>query len=277
MRARHAVVRRAAFLCLAAFICAGVPGAARAQDAATEVKIERVKPPREKLDHLRFLKANLDFIRAQFDLLRERTVASRADAEAVDPRFLAYRRLLAEADAGADSTAAIAAGQERTQLLASIRDLGALEDRLDGLERQLDQQQLRLAELQGDFAGRQRTELIVLLRGVPAQAAESVTLTLEGGATLEVPLTAADASALADGGVMQVFHANVEPREQVVEFRIGGAAWAGSPAGYMTLVPDRDRLTLLEIDLTGTVPADGGSGAHARAWLHDDSHPAVDG
>lgn len=269
--------RPVALALLLALPAAALPAAGHAQAAATEVKVERVKPAKEKLETLRFLKANVDFIRAQFDRLREKSVAARGDAETVDPRFLTYRDLLARSAADRDSAAAIAARQERSRLLASVRDLGALEDRLDGLERLLDAQQIRLATLQRDFAGRQRTELIVLVRGVPASPVRSVTLTVGDGAAVEVPITAADAGALADGGVMQVFHACVEPREQVVAFRVAGDGWTGAPAGYMTLSPDRDRLTLLEIDLSGAQPTDGGAGVHARAWLHDDTPPAVDG
>jgi hypothetical protein len=254
-----------------------VPAHARAQEDAVEVRVERVKPVREKLPTLRFLKENRDFIRARFDLLREKSVESNADAGPVDPRYLAYRRLMAEAMAAGDSTASIAARNERMRLLASIRELGTLEDQLDGLEQLLGSQQTRLAEIQEDFTGRQRTELIVLVRGAPAAGVDHVVLVTDIGAAQNVPLSEAQRAALADGGVMQIFHASVEPREQLIEVRLGGAGWAGSPTGYIMLRPDRDRLTLLEIDLTGATPADGAGATRARAWLHDAAVPTVDG
>lgn len=262
---------------IAAAALAGTAAPLHAQDSAVEVRIERVKPKKEKLPTLRFLKENRDFIRARFDLLREQAVDVRADAQPVDPRFLAYRRLLAEAMAAEDSAAAIAERHERMQLLASIRELGALEDQLDQLERLLDEQHARLAELQQDFTGRQRTELIVLVRGVPAAPADQLSLAIDGAAARRVAFEPGQRTALEGGGVMQVFHACVEPREQTLELRIDGAAWSAAPAGYLTLTPERDRLTLLEIDLSGAAPADGGAGVHARAWRHAPALPSADG
>src|SRR5690242_20079556 len=63
---------------------------------ATEVKVERIKPKKEKLATLRFLKENRDFIRARYDQLQETPIAGRASAEDLDPRFLAYRAMLAQ-------------------------------------------------------------------------------------------------------------------------------------------------------------------------------------
>jgi hypothetical protein len=266
---------RIAFVLLATGLTWAAP--APAQDAAVEVRVERIKPGKERLATLRFLKENRDFIRARFDLLRERTLEVRAGAESVDPRFLAYREMLAAAMAGADSAAALAERQERTRLLASIRELGDLEDRLDRLEDLLDGQFVRLAEIEADFTGRQRTELIVLVRGTPSPSAGEIVIAVEGAPLQRVSIDPAQQAALADGGVMQVFHAAVEPREQTLELTLGGDAWAAAPAGWLTLTPERDRLTLLEIDLSGAAPADGGAGVRARAWRHVPVPPSVDG
>jgi len=268
---------RLALILLAAGTCAAAPAPLRAQEAPVEVRVERVKPKKEKLPTLRFLKENRDFIRQRFDLLREKPLEVHAGAEPVDPRFLAYREMLAAASAAGDSAAILAERDERTRLLASIRDLASLEDRLDALERLLDGQHARLAEIEADFTGRQRTELIVLVRGVPGAPAEGLTLAIDGAAARQVALEPGERTALADGGVMQVFHACVEPREQTVELRIGGAAWNAAPAGYLTLTPERDRLTLLEIDLSGAAPADGGAGVHVRAWRHAPIEPSTGG
>lgn len=271
---RIRIARPFALLFLAV-IAAPIP--ASAQDPAVEVKIERVKPKNEKLPTLRFLKENRDFIRARFDLLREKVLDVRDEAQPVDPRFLAYREMLAAAMAAEDSAASLSEQQERTRLLASIRELGDLEDRIDALEALLDGQYGRLAALEADFTGRQRTELIVLVRGVPQAPAGEIVLAVDGAPARRVAIDAAQHAALADGGVMQVFHAAIEPREQTLELRIGGEAWRVAPPGWLTLTPERDRLTLLEIDLSGAAPADGGAGVHARAWRHLPAPPSADG
>lgn len=262
---------------LALAATAAAPPPAAAQDPAVEVRIERLKPKREKLPTLRFLKENRDFIRARFDLLREKTLDLRAGAHPVDPRFLAYREMLAEAMAAEDSAASLAEQQERTRLLASIRELGDLEDRIDALEALLDGQYGRLAALEADFTGRQRTELIVLVRGVPQAPAGEIVLAVDGAPARRVAIDPAQQAALADGGVMQLFHAAIEPREQTLELRIGGEAWSAAPPGWLTLTPERDHLTLIEIDLSGAAPADGGAGVHARAWRHVPAPPSADG
>lgn len=277
MTTRLAAAARFAPAALAVLALAALPAAPRADDAPVEVRVERVKPKQEKLPTLRFLKENRDFIRQRFDLLRERPLDVHADADPVDPRFLAYREMLAAATAATDSAETLAEHDERTRLLASIRDLATLEDRLDALENLLNQQHARLAQIEQDFTGRQRTELIVLVRGVPAAPAEGLTLAIDGAAARQVSIEPGERSALEDGGVMQVFHACVEPREQTVELRIGGAAWNAAPAGYLTLTPERDRLTLLEIDLSGAAPADGGAGVHVRAWRHAPVEPPTGG
>jgi hypothetical protein len=274
-RIRPARARSAALVVLAALAFAAPAPPAGAEEGA-EVRVERVKPDREKLPTLRFLKENKDWIRARFDLLREKAIGGAGDATEIDPRFLAYQRLLADVAAGGDSAATLAEKNERLALLASITELGTLEAQLDALERLLGAQTARLAELESDFTGRQRTELLVLLRGVPGSA-ERLVITVADGGTHTVPLGEAERQSLAAGGVMRVYQAFVEPREQIIEVRIEGAGWAAESAGYMALEPARDRLTLLEIDLTGTVPADGGAGVRARTWLHEAVSLSIDG
>jgi len=246
-------------------------------DMVTEVRVERVKPPREKLPTLRFLKENKDFIRARFDLLRERLVDRHVDGAPIDPRFLAYQRLLADVMAADDSAAVTAERRERMALLQSITELGALESQLDLLEQLLGDQRTRLAELQADFTGRQQTEMVVLVRGAPAAEVDEISLTISDGATLRVPITAQERASLAEGGVLQIFHGMVEPREQLIEVGIGGAAWTAGAPGFMTLEPARDHLTFLEIDLSPTAPGQGGAGVRATTWLHDAALPTAGG
>jgi hypothetical protein len=69
--------------------------------------------------------------------------------------------------------------------------------------------------------------------------------------------------------VVQIFHGFVEPREQVVEVAITGNRWPAGDAGYVTLDPARDRLTLLRLDLSTLRSDQGVPSIQANTWLHD--------
>lgn len=261
-RAAHAVA-----LALALALAA-VP-AARAE-AIRSVRVERARPEKEKHPTLRFLKENRDFIRARYDLLRQQPGDLVGDAGEIDPRFLAYQQMLRDLMAARDSVAAADDSLAHRQLLASIAELGRLEDQLDLMDRLLADQRTRLGILQEDFTGRQLTALVVVVSGWSAAAPVSgVRLALEGGDTLTVPLTAEQQVALQHGGVVQVFHGFVEPREQVVEVAITGDRWPAGDAGFVTLDPARDRLTLLRLDLSSLRPEVGAPSIQANTWLHD--------
>ncbi len=245
---------------------------------AVEVRVERIKPKKEKLATLRFLKENRDFIRARYDQLKETPVALRASGEDLDPRFLAYRSMLAQINAAKDSVATIADLHGREELLRSVTQLGDLESQLDLMERQLATQRTRLGVLQADFAGEQRTSLMVVLQGDPAVAALSqVSIQLEDGAKLTLPLTPDQHESLRHGGVVEIFHGFVEPREQVVAVTLTGGAWPSGETGYVTLEPTRDRLMLLRLDLTDLKPDQGAAGIRAHTWLHEAGTPSREG
>src|SRR5262249_29580364 len=76
--------------------------AATEPSRVTEVKVERVRPPKEKLPTLQFLRANRDFIRGRYDRLVQTPIASR-DADVFDPRFLNYADLLNQIHASQDT------------------------------------------------------------------------------------------------------------------------------------------------------------------------------
>lgn len=261
----------AACLWLAA-ACAPPPAAA----APTEVQVERVRPAKTKRPTLTFLKANRAFIRARFDLLRQRPGAAGGDAQAFDPRFLTYGDMLARTLAAKDSTTAADDAWRRRQLLASITELGDLESRLEQMERLLSEQRGRLGVLQADFTGRQETALMVLVSGWPGDAAAvtGVSIVLEDGDTLSVALSPEQRESLRQGGIVQVAHTFVEPREQVLE--IGLAGPAGDTA-FLTLEPARDRLTLLRLDLSAVGSGRGAAGIRASTWLHEAGIDPTDG
>jgi hypothetical protein len=270
---RPDLLRAASPLLLAAALLA--PAAARAQDATvTIVKVERENPAREKRPTLRFLKANRDFIRARFDRLRTTTLERHAGAGELDPRFLRYRELLAEIARAKDSVATSADERERHELFASVGDLAKLEAELDQMERLLAGQQARLGVLQADFAGRQRTELDVLVTGgALAGVVDSVVVTLEDGTRVVAGLDGTQRQALARGGAFEVFRGLVEPREQVIEIRFEGEGWSQAGSGYVTLEPARDRLTFLRLDLAQAHPARGLASVVAGLWRHEPGGP----
>jgi hypothetical protein len=254
---------------LAGALCAGAV-TAHAQ-VETEVKVERERPPKEKHVTLRFLKENREFIRQRLDLLRQKTVEKHGDAAAIDPRYLDYQRMLAEILAGRDTVAAAEDARRRQQLLESISQLGSLEAQLDVVERLLAEQHRRLATLQENFTTDQHTALLVVVSGYPSDVAvNEIAVTLEDGATLRAPLTPEQQESLRHGGIVEVFHGFVEPREQVVEVSVSGAPWPSGDSGFVTLEPARDRITLLKLDLSAVHPDQGGPGIHASTWLHDD-------
>jgi hypothetical protein len=92
-----------------------------------------------------------------------------------------------------------------------------------------------------------------------------------------VALSPDQRESLRKGGAVQVFHGLVEPREQVIEVALGAQPWPTGDSGFVTLDPERDRLTFLELDLTRLSPDRGASSIHAGTWLHDASLPPGDG
>ena len=257
---------------LTALACAHAPAARAGKtpdgipDTVTVVTVERVKPQKEKYATLRFLKENRDFIRARYDLVREKSRSEVGAGGEIDPRFLAYRRMLADILAAQDSVSGAEEARARQQLLASVQDLGRVEAQLDQMDRLLAGQQARLATIERDFTGRQRTELAIVLSAQPgAPRVTQVTLGLDDRGTLSIPLTAEQSDALERRGIVQLFHGRIEPREQLIEVGLDAAA-AAPASGWITIDPARDRLTFLRLD----IPAATAAGTlRATTWLHE--------
>ncbi len=244
---------------------------------AVEVRVERARPQKEKHETLRFLKANRDFVRARYDLLRQMAINQHGEAGPIDPRFLSYGEMLAAIQAAGDSVEFVEDARRRQLLLASITELGELEARLDLMDKLLAEQQGRLGVLQADFTGRQQTALVVVVSGTPGSAAvDSIAIGLEDGTRRAVALTAEQREALRTGGVIQVFHGFVEPRVQVVEIALTGVAWPAGSSGFVELDPERDHLTLLRLDLAAVNADTGAAAIAASAWLHDETSGAGD-
>ena len=153
-----------------------------------------------------------------------------------------------------------------------------MESQLDQLERQLDLQRGRLAVLERDFTGDQKTEMLVVLTGyAEAAPVTAVSLELEDGGVLSLPLSDLQRESLRQGGMVEVFHGFVEPRAQVIRIGVAGATWASGDSGYMNLEPARDRLNLLRLDLSTLSPERGVPGIGASTWVHTASSLSIDG
>jgi len=246
--------------------------------AITPVKVERVKPVREKYPTLQFFKANLEFIRSRYDRMREHASPQPGNAGPIDPRFLAYRRMIGDAETSRDSLVRAEDQTRRWELFANITDLGRIEDQLDLMDRQLADQKARLAELQRDFLGRQMTSLAVVMSGMPAtELPASVTLMFESGDTISVTLSPEIGESLKHGGVLEICHRLIEPRVQTLTIVLRGGGWENSDPGYVVLDPSRDQLSFLRLDLAAARPAEGASSMTASRWINDTGLEASQG
>jgi len=273
---------RAALVALAALALSAGAVATRAAttptETVTEVKVERVRPRPAKLATLRFLKANRDFIRSRYDVTRDHPVAASGGATAVDPRFLAYQRLLAGVLGARDTVARDDDAARSREYLARVGELADLETQLDRMERLLAAQRERLGVVQADFTGHPLTELIVVASGDPgADAPARLSVALETGDTLVTALDDAQRAVLARGGAVELWRGFVEPRAQVLDLALGGGAWPDASHGYLSLDPPRDRITVVRFDLGAAHPAAGIGGVRASVWLHDTRLPRSDG
>jgi hypothetical protein len=238
------------------------------QPGVPEVEVQRIQQKEAKVETLRFLKENRDFFRGQLDLLRM-TMGDHYSGygDNLDPRSLMLQEMLAESRAQEDSAAAAGNRGRTRQALESVTELAELEQEMSIMEEMLAKQRARLALLEHDFQGRQETALIVLMSGVPSSGVpDEVVFCEEGGDTYRVSLTELDRSALAEGGLAQLFHSFVEPRELHFHVSVQGEGWNGSSDHPVVVEPERDRLNFLQLDFShlGSSPK---ASIPARTWV----------
>lgn len=240
----------------------GLPLTALAQDApptgadpVTTYEVKRRDQEKPDLPSLRFLRANRAFLRAQLDrLLLETTRTTDGRAQLIDPRWLRLQEMSAAITAARDTVADEEAVALERDLLASVAGLADLEAQLDLMESLVDAQSTRLSALETDFLGAQETALVVLLQTGPDSVPASVVLD-EDGTRLRVDLTLAERTALAQGGVAQIHHQLVEPREHLFDVMFLGAAGDTLATATVPVTAARDQLTFLELDLDETAAA----------------------
>ena len=237
------------------------------EDTRETTEVRRADHEERKHDSLRFLRSNRAFLRAQFDQLRLLTGYERdGEADLIDERLLGIDAMSGEVAAARDTVAGELHYAATRGPLMSIEELADLEARLDHFDQLLVDQQGRLLTLEQDFLGAQKTALVVVVRGVPESGAPSALLLTEGDTTVRIALDAAQADALARGGVAQVFHEFVEPRAHEIALRLEGHGWDEAGAALVGFDAPRDQLTFLELDLSTLDLADPASAPRTQVW-----------
>lgn len=257
---------------LAALFCAllglvPAPAARAADEPRIGTELKRADVPQGKHPSLQFLRDNRMFIRGQLDRLRLLTTRTTGgEATPLDPRLLRLQELAAAVAAARDTVADATLSLARRDLLDSVTRLGELEARLDLMADLAADQRQRLGELEADYLGRQETALVVLVRGLPADAVPAGLVLGEQGTYHAVDLDPTDRKALRRGGVAQVLHRYVEPRDHLYSLAFTGAGWDSLPAVAVPVAAARDRITFLELDLSRLDPAAPARGLDARTW-----------
>jgi hypothetical protein len=246
------MVRRLIFSIL--FLCL-LKVVAPAQDAPVEIEVKKAKIDALEKGSLRFLRENRDFLRAQLDRLRQVRRQMDGGALELSARDLLLRELMAGIEADEDSLARERALVARRDLFQSVSELGELESQLDRLEALLGGQMGRLDQIEADYAGRQRTALLILVQNFPQQnGPERIILEDEDSMRWEVTLSAEQREALRAGGAAQILHEFVEPRQLRFSIRFAGGGYDARPAEAVDVDPARDRINLLSIDLARLDP-----------------------
>lgn len=217
-------------------------------EESIEVKRADIKEP--KHTNLQFLRDNRVFLRAQLDRLRLQVTRESSDgAQILDERYLHLKEMSAQIAAACDTVRSGRELAERRDLMQSVTELGAMESELSLMETLLADQQHRLLYLEKDFLGHQESALVIIVRGLSGGNAPAAIEVAEDGEVVRVELTPEQRTSLQQGGIAQIYHEFVEPREHVLSVSFAGDAWAGTGPQSVRVEAARDRLTFLELNL----------------------------
>lgn len=244
-----------------------VAGAEDAPAPTQRVEVKRLKVDEPGEPSLVFLRENRVFLRAELDRLRQLVKSTgEGTAEVLDARLLRLREMAAAVAAARDTTGDAAAALAARERLESVAEIAALESHLDLLESLTAAQKQRLAWLEGDFLGQQRTALVIVVGGFAGrQAPDSLTVG-EGDRSWRVAFTPGQRQALEQGGIAQVHHAFVEPRMHEFSLVFTGGGWEAAEPVVIPVETPRDRLTFLEIDLGAAGPGRDADAPVAITW-----------
>jgi hypothetical protein len=255
------------------FLTAGFPAFVAAQEDADSlgvvesIEVKRADNKDTKYSSLKFLKDNRVFIRAQLDLLRVQTTRTRVDeAQLIDQRYLLLKQMSAEIAAARDTVSAESLLTAQRQLMRSVTQLGELEGQLSTIEDLLAAHRTRLLAIEQDFLGHQETALVIVMRGFSGKNAPSTIVIAEDEDVVRVELTPEQRASLEQGGIAQVYHECVEPREHVFSVSFEGQGWPVASALPVTVDAARDRLTFLGLDLSRLDPSHEAMGLITDVW-----------
>lgn len=267
MRARIIV------LILAGLWCAGRAPFALAQVEADttgvveSIEVKRAETKEPKHTSLKFLRDNRVFIRAQLDLLKVQVTRSRVDqAQLLDQRYLNLKQMSAAIAAARDTVSAESLLTAQRGLMTSVTQLGELETQMVTMEQLLAEHRVRLLAIEQDFLGHQETALVVLMKGFSGKHAPAAIVIAEDGDVVRVELTPEQRTSLEQGGIAQVYHEFVEPREHVYTVSFEGTGWSIAHSVPVTVDAARDRLTFLGLDLSRLDPNHGAMGLLTDVW-----------
>ncbi|MDH4037245.1 MAG: hypothetical protein OEX18_08150 [Candidatus Krumholzibacteria bacterium] len=251
---------------LASMAAANEPPAQGDEGTIEIIEVKRAETKEPRHPSLQFLRDNRTFLRSQLDRLRQTRQTVSNDAQTLDERLLRLQELsnaiAAARDTVGDRDAALA---ERT-ILENVTDLGDLVAELALMEQLLVDHRERLLVLEQDFLGRQETSLVILLRGLGGGNAPEAILLGEDDDVVRIELTPEQRASLEQGGVAQLYHEFVEPREHVFQVSFAGASWIDAPPVSVTIETPRDRLTFLELDASRLDRGEIASGLTTSVW-----------
>lgn len=231
------------------------------------IEVKRAENQEPKHPSLMFLKDNRVFIRAQLDLLRVQTTRTRVDqAQVIDQRYLLLKQMSAAIAAARDTVSAESLLTAQRQLMTSVTQLGDLEQQLARVEHLLSDHRTRLLAIEQDFLAHQETALVILIRGFAGKNAPATVVITEDEDVVRVELTPEQRASLQQGGIAQVYHEFVEPREHVFSVGFEGDGWPAAATIPVTVDTARDRLTFLGLDLSRLDPSREAMGLLTDVW-----------
>ncbi|MFN0150267.1 MAG: hypothetical protein ACKVU1_06080 [bacterium] len=265
--ARRPWVAAAIGVLLGGMFADGTSSAGDAIDGAN-VRVEHSPEKPTKKPNLEFLKTNRDFFRGQLDALRQ--IAGKGvdgGARLIDPRTLRYQEMLDEI---ARERAAVSGTTDRflrAELLAAIEELAMLDAEVAGIESTLTRAEDRLAEVARDVESDQRAEILIVLSCEEgAEPPVELELREDGELRARIVFVEVEREALRRGGIAEIHRHLAEPRPHAVDARCVGAAPAETSACAITVTPERDQLTIVEMTLARAAEPSASPRLEARAW-----------
>lgn len=251
---------------VASMAAANEPPADGVGDVIEVIEVKRSDTRDPKHTSLKFLRDNRTFLRSQLDRLRQTRQTTSNDAQILDERLLRLKEMSDAIAAARDTVRDRDGTLAQHAIMENVTDLGALVNELTTMEALLAEHRQRLLLLETDFLGRQETALVILLRGLAGGSAPEALLVGEDDDVVRIELTPSQRVSLEQGGIAQIYHEFVEPREHVFAVSFAGEAWRDAPPVTVTLETSRDRLTFLELDASRLDRGQVASGLVTSVW-----------